>query len=497
MNWLTLGICSQFLKKKLVFIHQSYVITMKHSLTLLIFILSFFVKASDLKISTPLLYTDGDTPYTIFNVSWDNAWNNEKNNDAVWLFFKSLSSEKGYQHINILKEGHSIVSVFSNNMTLDFEVPSDGIGLFLKPKNTFRGKVEATIKVLLDKKSFVDVDPINWYFTAYGIEMVNIPEGSFTLGDPDTKAQEYGSFFAPQKKGEATGLVAINSERQKLTVSETGDLFYEAGPEHYEGDQKGPIPSSYPKGVVSFYVMKYELNEGQYATFLNSLAQSQISDRVIINEEKYTIQGGTITFENDSYSTENPSKPCLFVGWDDAMAFADWAGLRPMTEFEYTKAVRGPSQPIAKEFPWGSNSKEKMQRIPSDDRMLIMANGWDESQLTDATKAHFGASYYWVMDMAGSLWERVITIGHPIGRAYIGSHGDGTLSPSGTATDQNWPTGVRESGGIGFRGGGFYGYDREYHEFNPFSPIAYRTYGGWHGGMRNNAYGTRFVRSSN
>ena len=98
------------------------------------------------------------------------------------------------------------------------------------------------------------------------------------------------------------------------------------------------------------------------------------------------------------------------------------------------------------------------------------------------------------MDLAGSLWERVITIGHDTGRAFTGTHGDGQLTAAGAA-NQGRPIAERDSGGIGFRGGGFYGYDREYHDFNPFSPVSYRPYGGWHGGMRSVAYGTRLVRS--
>ena len=37
----------------------------------------------------------------------------------------------------------------------------------------------------------------------------------------------------------------------------------------------------------------------------------------------------------------------------------------------------------------------------------------DEAKLTDATRDILGASFYWVMDLAGSVWERAGTIGHP------------------------------------------------------------------------------------
>ncbi|MEM9647716.1 MAG: SUMF1/EgtB/PvdO family nonheme iron enzyme [Bacteroidota bacterium] len=467
---------------------------MKLSCTILALAFSLVVAASNLKISTPLLFNEADEAYALVNVSWDNAWHNSKNHDAVWLFFKSIKGTGGYKHINVAQEGHRVVSVFTENLELDIHVPKDGVGLFLRSKNTFRGRVEVTLKIQLHRPSFAEVDPRGWYFHAYGIEMVHIPQGGFTLGDPDHAAHEFGSFYAPDKKGSPRGLVSINSQNQELTVSETGDLYYNSGEHKYEGDQQGPIPASYPKGVSPFYMMKYEPTEGQYVTFLNSLSADQTAARIIHTEENYANQGGTITPENNRYVTSNPNKPCLFLGWDDAMAFADWAGLRPMTEFEFTKAARGTDPPKAHDFPWGTDDKAKMQRLPTLDRNLHMVNSWDESKLEEDTYAHFGASYYWVMDMAGSVWERVITIGHPKGRSFTGVHGDGALSDDGFANIQNWPQGDSD-GGIGFRGGGFYGHDREYHEFNPFSPVAYRRYGGWHGAMRNNAYGTRFVRS--
>ncbi|MGX1927754.1 SUMF1/EgtB/PvdO family nonheme iron enzyme [Flagellimonas sp. 2504JD4-2] len=467
---------------------------MKCYLSIVASVLCFSLWASDLKISTPMLYNEGGQAYTLFNLSWDNAWHNTKNHDAVWLFFKSISEKGGYKHIQVAQSGHKVVSVFSEDPNLVFEVPKDGTGLFIKPNSNFRGRVEVTLKVMLHRPSFADVGERGWYFHAYGIEMVHIPKGGFTLGDPDVAAQEFGSFYAPNKKGKPAGLVKITSQDQELTVAATGDLFYNSGQYKYEGDQQGPVPSSYPKGVSPYYMMKYEPTEGQYAAFLNSLSADQVPARLLHLERNYNAQDGSITPKNEVYVTPYPNKPCLFMGWDDAMAFADWSGLRPMTEFEFTKATRGTEPPKAHDFPWGTNSRERLQRLPHPNRTLIMVNGWDESKLTEATKDYFGASHYWVMDLAGSIWERVITIGHPKGRSFTGVHGDGSLSPEGAADVQDWPQGESE-GGIGFRGGGFYSYDREYHEFNPFSPVAYRRYGGWHGAMRNNAYGTRFVRS--
>ena len=50
---------------------------------------------------------------------------------------------------------------------------------------------------------------------------------------------------------------------------------------------------------------------------------------------------GTIRLDGNAYVAGAPSRPANWISWDDGLAFADWAGLRPMTELEFTKAARG------------------------------------------------------------------------------------------------------------------------------------------------------------
>ena len=99
------------------------------------------------------------------------------------------------------------------------------------------------------------------------------------------------------------------------------------------------------------------------------------------------------------------------------------------------------------------------------------------------------------MDLAGSLGEKCVSIGHPIGRAYTGSHGDGVLSADGMV-NPDWPKGIKEEGGYGYRGGGYYEHGKTYSAYNPHSPIAYRPYAAWSGGKRSIAYSQRYVRTA-
>jgi hypothetical protein len=170
-----------------------------------------------------------------------------------------------------------------------------------------------------------------------------------------------------------------------------------------------------------------------------------------------------------------------------------------MTEFEFTKAARGPDEPGRLQFPWGTDSRERLQRRMGADGDLITTGAADEAALTDATRDVLGASYYWVMDLAGSVWERVVSPGHPKGRAFLGTNGDGTLGSYGIATNADWPAGDHEAGGYGYRGGGFYEMatrTRPDGDFNPYSPVEFRRYGSWGGAPRSVAYGFRAVRTA-
>ncbi len=456
------------------------------------------LNAENLKLSLPVLYLEDNKAYAVFNIQWQNSWFNERNHDAAWIFFKSLKPDGGYHHINIAPSGHTVVATFSDKpVQLAFDVPKDGMGLFVHASERFRGDVSATLQVALEPSQFEALDNRSANFSVYGVEMVHIPQGAFQLGDPNQLDAEFGVFYKPKGDASFGGTVTLSSEPQILEVRPSGDLYYQAG-EHFEGDQQGTIGASFPKGVAGFYVMKYELNEGLYADFLNSLTSEQASGRIINKESGYRERGGSLVKKDNgtnpqTWVSQKPQQPLKFASWDDTMALADWAGLRPMTEFEFTKASRGSRPAQSMEYPWGTEAKQRVQRFPHNQGEMHMLNGWVEAELDHGNKAFFAASHYWVFDLAGSLWERVVSVGHPQGRAFQGSHGDGVLGTDGNASNADWPTG--ESEGFGYRGGGFYGYGREYHSFNPFSPIAYRPYGAWPGAGRSHAYGTRLARS--
>jgi len=302
------------------------------------------------------------------------------------------------------------------------------------------------------------------------------------------------SYYRSDAQGRYAGTYRLTSEDEIPVGPHDGSLYCK--PSRYGGDCRGPIPGAFPKGTRAFYVMKYEILQGQYADFLNTIHYYAASFRAPIGGRDYYEQRGSIRVQDGRYVAMHPDRPANFMSWDDGTAFADWAGLRPWTEFEFTKAARGPVEPIADDFPWGTASKERLLRRNQPNDELFQSGDADESNLTDETRDVFGASYFWVMDLAGSVWEKVVSAAHPTGRAFIGTHGDGRLASYGLATSDDWPRGDHEGGGYGYRGGGYYERGHVEGPLIPHSRVAQRPYGGWGGGPRGVAYGFRAARTA-
>lgn len=411
------------------------------------------LRASDLEITTGRIERDAASGILRVHarLSWQNAWRSPRNHDAVWLFLKLRPGPNaGWGHARL----HAIAATARPDLAC--HVAADQVGGFCAPAATHRGAVSA--ELLVDVDSTQLPPPLRASPTLearmFAIEMVYIPSGPFFVGDRDTTSVQYAAYYRSDANGNHAGLYRVESEAAIRVAPEAGALYYRSRTPQYEGDRQGPIPDAFPKGTRAFYVMKYEMLQGEYAGFLNHISSEYTYFRANNAGLGYFEQRGTIRLAGGAYVAAAPRRPANWVSWDDGAAFADWAGLRPMTELEFTKAARGPGEPVAGDYPWGTNSRARLLRRMGTDDELVRAGAADEAGLTDATRDVVGASHYWVMDLAGSVWEKVVTLGHPAGRRFQGTHGDGRLRAYGLATNDDWPSGDHDGGGYGYRGGG-------------------------------------------
>jgi formylglycine-generating enzyme required for sulfatase activity len=428
-----------------------------------------------------------------FDVSWDNSWRNNTNHDALWVFAKySKDSGATWAHVTLKNAGTNPQGFQQASGTaLDIVVPSDKKGAFLRRAASGSGTASATgMQLVWDWGTDVLAESDSVIVRVFAIEMVYIPSAPFSVGD---KAVSVASL----KQGVSdTDPWLVSSESQIDVTQILSNGFYYVSAGNSSEASTGSsfvIPSDFPKGYRAFYAMRYEISEGQWVDFFNTLTPAQKATRDITSNtgknSDDVVDRNTISWTSGNATTSRPERACSYLSWMDMCAYADWAALRPMTELEFEKVCRG-SQPVTpEERAWGgtvqvppapngiSGAEDGTERIVTSNancnygRITFASGDTGTGPLrcgifatATSNRISAGAGYYGVMDLSGNLWERTVTIGNPQGRGFTGSHGDGVLTITagheGNATNSDWPgldtalaNGITTATGSGFRGG--------------------------------------------
>lgn len=448
-------------------------------------------------------------------VSWDNSWRAAwteladanvtgadlalENWDAAWVFFK-WRGDGEWRPATLTATGHTAPA--GTTVT----VPEDGRGAFIHRSAAGSGTFSTTVKLRWSRNSDGAGSSID--LSAHAIEMVYVPEGAFKLGcgaatDPNLNA---GSFTDGAWSSGATIPFLVTSENELVITNAAGYLWgtsYSAyGYKANAIGDFGSLPAAYPKGFNAFYCMKYEITQGQYAEFLNhqtaeNAASSYDANNAGIN--RYTITGS-----HPNFSASAPDRANNFMTWRDGLHYVTWAGLRPMTELEYEKACRGPLNPVAGEFAWGTTFITKATHLEADETASesptnALANCvYGSAPLipgpvrvgafarTSTGRRDAGASYWGIMELSGNVWERAVTAGWSRGRAFTGVHGTGSWDCPAA-----WP--IDEDDDVyayGVRGGAWNS------QYDTLNRVSDRSYASVANTNRSFSYGWRAVRTA-
>jgi formylglycine-generating enzyme required for sulfatase activity len=343
-----------------------------------------------------------------------------------------------------------------------------GVMLWHKSTGTFAtiGPYTVTLKVTnLPTSGSYDI-------AVFGIEVVFIPAGAYTLGKlagwHSNLTEAAYAFDQNGNNGDPHVPYTITSENA-ISLKWAGS-----------GATGINVPAAFSKGYKAFHVMKYEISQGQYADFLNTLPATTADLRYPGNFGNYRnrLQSGG-SYPN-VYQSDRPDRAQNYLSWHDVCAYLDWAALRPITEMEYEKICRGPST-SAGEYAWGTTNITAGTTIGTtpENGTEVFTNaganctynnvtytGGDggqgpvrvgiQAKVGSASREASGATYYEVLDMSGNVWEMVVMVSDPAGNVgsptYDGKWGDGVLDwATGQANETSWPSG--NPAGFGLRGG--------------------------------------------
>ena len=475
--------------------------------------------------------TDLDAQTATLDVRWDASWRDAETRDAAWIVLKGRQGDEPLVPLTIRDAPEVVANESSDSADAAFDVPEDRVGFFVHRAAPGEGANHWRIRVPWTAEAADRVTGVR----AFGVEMVHVPTGAFEAGTArslrDRKAARgdgwirftppapLSALFRADPDGEDVygGPYSVTSEAPIAIGPEAGNLYYLdarfLSDDFTSGDKTGTLGVGFPKGYAGFYQMKYEVTQQQYVDFLNGLSPEQAQRRAVPHSLTQRLPNArySITKRGSRFQTAHPHRAASHVSWEDGLAWADWMGLRPMTELEFEKSARGPEPVRLREFVWGT-TEQRADGFAFDERILAsggaLATAEDGTERVDGNIHIFmrpdegvdnlctpggdnhhpwypacrslsggeagwgalrvgihgvdpegdrvaaGAGYYGAMELSGNVAEQVVTLGHPQGRSFQGTHGDGRLTASGIATNADWHA---DAGTLffGYRGAGW------------------------------------------
>ena len=247
---------------------------------------------------------------------------------------------------------------------------------------------ESNIPDLLDE---VDIQP---YYTMDRDTYQLIPEVDYErdIENNIVKIRTFflGSFHLGFSKELVEKVTAVEGETAEMIAIPSGEFIYGApketptGVKPGEGIEKGEGFNTVQ--LSSFYIDKYEVTNRQY--------RSCVTEGVCIEPRSLS----SIRYADYFYSVAYDNFPAIWVSWNQATTYCQWAGKRLPTEAEWEKAARGAT---FKTYPWGDTP-------PEDNSANTVANfSALFEDVVQVTEFKDGVSSYGVYNMAGNVSEWV------------------------------------------------------------------------------------------
>ncbi len=246
---------------------------------------------------------------------------------------------------------------------------------------------EEGIPTLLDE---VQLRP---YFAIDRRNFEEIPEGSYEQ-DLERNVFKFSSqFLGYFHIGFPKDLVK-NENPETSGISEM--ILIPAGPFEYGAPEGTPTSAASPnEGVMvsegtrtvemsAYYIDKYEVTNAQYRACQNA---GVCTEPYVIDSSRYP---------NYYYDPAYQNFPVIWVSWNQANTFCQWAGKKLPTEAQWEKAARGETY---RKYPWGDTDPQD-----NAENSIVNYSALFED-VTDVTSFESAVSPYGVYNMAGNAAE--------------------------------------------------------------------------------------------
>lgn len=206
-----------------------------------------------------------------------------------------------------------------------------------------------------------------------------------------------------------------SADNMELVFIPAGDFMMGASDDDPEA-QEDEKPA-HKVHLDGYWMDRHEVTNAMYEACVNARACKRPIESASITHQFY--------FGNQRYS----NYPVIFVTWNQAQAYCEWAGRRLPTEAEWEMAASGRENYI---YPWGND-------FPTDDPKEYLNSALRFIDTMPVGYFQKGASPYGLLDMAGNVLEWVAD--------WMGAYMD---------VFQTNPFGSETGGGKVVRGGSWY-----------------------------------------
>ena len=205
----------------------------------------------------------------------------------------------------------------------------------------------------------------------------------------------YIGFRAIAERSDSADRAAITKPLERWVHQRSGIEFVRvpAGPFFFSESRE-------PVELGSYWIGRYEVTNTQFDHFVRATGYRTTAEQKgysrVLRQKRWVRLAGAYWRQPDGPDSSIERRwhhPVVQVSSADALAFAQWAGLRLPTEMEWEKAARGADSRV---FPWG-NTKPGVELL-------------NYGELMGGTSpvgrfSPYGDSPYGAADMAGNVWE--------------------------------------------------------------------------------------------
>jgi len=237
-------------------------------------------------------------------------------------------------------------------------------------------------------------------------------------------------------------LLACSADKNEIASADITEMAFiqeksfRMGLEHPMMPEAGPV---HDVKVDAFYIGKYEVTNAEYTEFVDATGYRTIAERPVSPEEfpgadPALLVPGSIVFRTPALpvSKRDPSQwweyipgaswrhpegpgstivdrmnyPVVHIAWEDAVAYANWAGKRLPTEAEWELAARGGLDDT--EYTWGEHPPSAGSKLAN----IFQGVFPHKNTATDgyaglAPVGQFKANGFGLYDVSGNAWEWV------------------------------------------------------------------------------------------